>query len=82
VWEARDLASGSYTIGRAHADRDGRFMVRGLPPDDYLIAAVPFLEAGDENDPERLAELRRYAVPVHLLEGDAKTLVLRLATTP
>jgi len=65
-------------VGRAHADRDGRFLVRGLPPDDYLVVAVPFLEVGDETDPQRLEHLRPFAVPMPLGDAETKTITLRL----
>jgi len=69
-------------IARAHADREGRFLIRGLPPEDYLVVAVPFLEAGDEFDPDVLARLRRSAAPVRLAENDAKTVIVALARWP
>ena len=65
-------------IKSAQSDRDGRFSIRGLPADDYLVVAVPYIDAGDEFDPQRLEAWRAGATPTRLADSEAKTLTLRL----
>ena len=59
-------------------DQQGRFKIGGLPPGDYLVAAVEYLESGTERDPELLARLADQAAKVTLREGEAKAVSLRL----
>ena len=66
-------------IQSAQPDRDGRFALRGLPPDEYCLVAVPFIEAGDEFDPLRLENWRGDATRVRLAEHESRTLALRLS---
>ena len=65
-------------VQTAQPDRDGRFSLRGLPPDEYCLVAVPFIDAGDEFDPQRLDAWRRDATRVRLAESEARTVTLRL----
>jgi len=57
---------------------DGKFIVRSLPPGDYLMAAVTDVEPGAWFDPEFLQQLRSASARVTLAEGDKKTQDLRL----
>ncbi len=57
---------------------DGKFIVRSLPPGDYLMAAVTDVEPGAWFDPEFLQQLRASSARVTLAEGDKKTQDLRL----
>ena len=66
-------------VSRAHADKNGHFEIRGLPAGDYLVAGVSFLAVGGEGDPAVLEGLRRYAMPVHLGDGDSKTVSFQLS---
>ena len=45
-------------------DHTGTFRVQGLPPGDYLVAAVEFVEDGQWLDPAFLEALRRQATKV------------------
>ncbi len=66
-------------VRSTRGDQQGRFTVRGLPPDvSYLAAAVSRLEDGDAEDPEFLAQLRGRASSVSLREGETKTIELRV----
>jgi hypothetical protein len=62
------------------ADDEGRFLIRGLPPGErYNIAALEYFEEGDEQDPEFLHRLRRFATSVSLREGEQQTVQLKVA---
>ena len=65
-------------IGRP--DQDGRFSVTALPPGDYYAVAIEALEAGLWNDPDFLQRVRTTATMFTLMEGETKTLDLRLQT--
>jgi hypothetical protein len=49
---------------------DGAFSVRGVPPGDYLVAALTDLEPGEWNDPALLDQLVVSAVRLTLREGE------------
>jgi Carboxypeptidase regulatory-like domain len=64
----------------ARADQDGQFKVTGLPPGDYLAAAVDVIEEGAEQDPEFLERIRASSVRVQLSETAPQSLTLKLST--
>ena len=59
-------------------DQAGRFKIVGLPPGDYYIVAVDRIEPGQSGDPEFLESIRTMATPLSLLEGETKSVDLRL----
>jgi hypothetical protein len=63
---------------------DGSFAVRGLPPGDYLIAAVERLTGGGQDDewqaPELLDALVRDAKSLTLVEGQQLTVDVKLTS--
>lgn len=61
-------------------DQQGSYSVRGLPPGEYLVAAVESLEQGREWDPEFQGRVRDVGRRVTLTEG--QTLSLDLKLTP
>lgn len=61
-------------------DADGRFKVTGLPPGDYIAAVIESLTNTDMFDPQTLERLRQSGTRVTLIEGEAKMVVLKLAT--
>jgi len=63
-------------IGRP--DQDGRFKVSGLPAGEYYIVAVDRLEPGQQNDPEFLETIRPGAKMLSLMDGETKTIDLKL----
>jgi len=63
-------------VGRPN--QDGRFRVANLPPEDYLVVAVPTLQGTEWQDPDYLASLRSIARHVTLTEGEARTIDLTL----
>lgn len=78
---AADAARWRYPTRHVRAsrpDRNGKFVVVGLPPGDYLMAALEYLEPGQELDPELLERLRRVSTPVTLNDVEAAAVVLKL----
>jgi hypothetical protein len=59
-------------------NQDGRFELKGLPPGDYLVAALEYLEPGDEGDPEQLEKWKPGSTSVTLGDGEAKSITLKL----
>jgi hypothetical protein len=59
-------------------DQDGRFALRGLPADDYLVVALEYLESGQEFDPEQLRAWEPGATRVALGEGAPQSVTLKL----
>ena len=66
-------------IRSVRPDQSGHFKLAGLPPENYLVAALEFLEPGDEADPDMLERLRPAATAVSLTEGASKTVTLKLS---
>ncbi|HKH73693.1 MAG TPA: carboxypeptidase-like regulatory domain-containing protein [Vicinamibacterales bacterium] len=61
------------------ADADGRFEISGLPPGErYFVAAVDYLEAGEEQDRQLLNRLRSRATSVTLSDGEQHSIQLDL----
>ena len=80
--DSRKWAFQSRYVRSARPDLSGKFLLRALPPDEYLVVAVDYLEPGEEGDPEVLERLRRAATMVTLNEGESKTISLKLARQP
>jgi hypothetical protein len=59
-------------------DQDGRFTLRGLPPDEYVVAALEYVEPGQEHDPERLTAWTALGKKVTLGDGEARVVTLKL----
>lgn len=60
----------------------GRFDIRSLPPDDYLAVALPNVVATEWMDPEFLQAIRPQATSFTLMEGESKTIDLKLKRRP
>jgi protocatechuate 3,4-dioxygenase beta subunit len=69
---------GTRYIATARPDQYGHFTVTGLPPGDYLVAALPYLERGDSEDPEFLSRLEAKATAISLAEGEQKAVDLKV----
>jgi protocatechuate 3,4-dioxygenase beta subunit len=63
-------------IAMARPDQQGAFQVKSLPPGHYLAIAVPYLEDGEQSNPETLERFRGSATSFELGEGDQKALAL------
>jgi 5-hydroxyisourate hydrolase-like protein (transthyretin family) len=60
-------------------DQGGTFTLRALPPDEYFVVALEYVETGQEFDPEQLANWKALATTVELREGESKTVSLKLS---
>lgn len=60
-------------------NQDGRFSVKALPADDYFVVALDYLEMGEESDPEQLEKWKSAANRVTLVDGEQKTVTLKLS---
>jgi hypothetical protein len=69
-------------IAMARPTQQGRFELRGLPPEDYLAIALPGVNGSEWMDPEFLQQLRPQALGFILGEGEARTLDLKLKKRP
>jgi protocatechuate 3,4-dioxygenase beta subunit len=76
--DERQWTPASRFIAAGRADQQGRFKIDGMPDGDYLVAAVEYLESGEERDPELLRQLRSRATRLTLGEGETRTISLRL----
>jgi hypothetical protein len=73
--------SGSRFVRATRADADGRFEIRGLPPGErYLVAALSYLEDGEEQDRRLLQQLRGRATSVTLGDGEQRSIQLELVS--
>ncbi len=75
-------ADDSRFVRTTRPDQEGRFQIRGLPPGEYLAAAIDDVEEGMWNDPEYLASIRNLGQRFTLGEADTHALMLRLLTRP
>ena len=74
-------ASPSRFVRTIRADSEGRFQIRGLPPGErYFVAALDYLEAGEEQDRQLLEGLRSRATSVTLGDGEQRSIQLDLTT--
>ena len=65
-------------IRSVRPNQDGRFSVKGLPAENYLVVALDYLEAGEEADPEQLEKWKNAATRVSVKDGEQKALSLKL----
>jgi hypothetical protein len=66
--------------GAGRPDQDGRFKISSLPPGDYYIIAADRVEQGQSTDPDFLESIRSRATMFSLMEGETKTVDLKLTT--
>jgi hypothetical protein len=76
--DPRFWTPGSRRIGMARPGPNGQYVLRNLPPGDYLLAAIADLEPGGQYDPEFLKTLPGASVRVSLSEGAKLVQDLRL----
>jgi len=78
--EAEKWTEDSRFVRSARPDQEGKFQIRGLPPGEYLVVALEYVEEGMWNDPEYLDSIRRYGQKLTLGDTDSQTLTLKLVT--
>jgi hypothetical protein len=79
----KDLKPGTLPtrfVRAINPDQQGRYQTPGLPPGNYVAAAVEFLESGSHYDPSYQKRLRERGTSFTLKEG--QQLVLDLQLTP
>ena len=64
----------------ARPNQSGEFRATGLPPESYLAVAVPTVQGLEWQDPSFLDALRGFATVVTIIEGDTKTVSLRVVS--
>jgi hypothetical protein len=65
-------------VRTARPDQSGNFLLAGLPPGDYLVVPLEYLEPGDESDPETLERLKRQATRIDVGSAESKVVSLKL----
>jgi protocatechuate 3,4-dioxygenase beta subunit len=75
LWTAMPPGRSGFT----RADEQGRFAFRNLRPGQYYIVAAEHIDTNEYLDPQYLERASREASRVDLLEGDTKTIDLKLA---
>ena len=78
--DAKKWWEDSRFVRAARPDQEGKFEIRGLPPDEYLAVAIDYVQEGMWNDPEYLESIRRDARKLTLREGEAQVISLKLRT--
>lgn len=73
-----DYGSNPRRLRSTRASAAGRFDLGAIPAGDYYIIAVPEEQAVDWRDPKMLELLTRAAMHVTVLEGEHKTIDLRM----
>ena len=61
-------------------DQDGRFKVTGLPPGDYYIVALDYVDTDQWTESDYLERVRARATSVTIGEGETKSVDLRINT--
>jgi hypothetical protein len=64
----------------ARPDQDGRYKVNGLPPGEYRVIALDYVDQNEWSDPEFLEKIRAGATAFSISEGEAKSVDLRITT--
>jgi len=64
----------------ARADQDGRYKVTGLPPGEYRVIALDYLDPNEWNTPEFLDSIHAKATSFAVNEGETKTVDLRIVS--
>ena len=64
-------------VAVARPDQAGTFTVATLPPGDYYVIALDYVDQNDAADPALLERLANDAVRVSLTDGETKTLDLK-----
>jgi protocatechuate 3,4-dioxygenase beta subunit len=61
-------------------DQDGRFKITGLPPGEYHIVAIDYVDPNEWTEPDYLERIRSKATSVTIGEGETKSVDLKITT--
>jgi hypothetical protein len=61
-------------------DQDGRFKITGLPPGEYHIVAIDYVDPNEWTEPDYLERMRSKATSVTIGEGETKSVDLKITT--
>ena len=76
--DAEKIGPQSRFVLTGRADQEGQFKLVGLPPGEYLAAALESIEEGGESDPEFLNQIRSSGHRLRLTEGAPQSISLKL----
>jgi len=62
----------------ARPDQDGRYKINGLPPGEYRVIALDYVDSNEWNSPEFLDSVRPKATSFSINEGESKSVDLRI----
>ena len=65
-------------VRTARPDQSGTFTINGLPGGSYVVAALEYLEPGEEQDPEVLERLRPLGSSVTIRDGQPANVTLTM----
>jgi hypothetical protein len=71
---------GSRYVRSGRPDQDGRFKLSGLPPGQYHLIALDYLDPDSWTEPEYLERVRSKATNVSINEGETKSVDLKVNT--
>lgn len=69
-------------VQAARLDQQGQCQINGLPAGEYLAVALDEVQDGAWSDPDYLASIARYAEKLTLMDGESRTVSLKLVTPP
>ena len=61
-------------------DQDGRYKVSGVPPGQYLVIALDYLDQNEWNDKDFLEKIRSRATTFSLNDGETKSVDVRIVS--
>jgi hypothetical protein len=67
-------------LKNSRPDQDGRFKVSALPPGEYYVIALDYVDPNDWNDPQFLDGIRAKAMRFSITEGETKSIDLRITS--
>jgi protocatechuate 3,4-dioxygenase beta subunit len=76
--DSKRWTPGSRYLRIARPDQEGRFKISGLPPGEYNAIALDKIDQGQSTDPEFLERERNRASTFTVLDGETRTVDLRL----